>query len=294
MNKDKNLDLYRFEENNIFSKFYKFIWNVDPSKKFKGFCPYFWSYLATILLLPIILPLSLIIKLLGLKAHLLSDFIDKMKEAKRKREINLLMSSLKKLESDKDKYIWYKKYKKLYNYHLYNSSELNELFNSVDPREGYFTYEWELTKLEKEYQSKLSERKNYIKNRFSPTNNKVVKFTLFTLLTLLTLILAYCVYYLIYQISIAITFNELLYGIKNTLMAILIIGLIVGIMALLYKLGEVIESKIEDMNLDPKLKSFVDYISNGIKLVKDILYNLYKNNCPIITWVSKEESNGKK
>ena len=58
--------MYKLKSTSAAAKFYKWIWGTDVTK-FKTMCPYFWKYVLTIILLPIILPGKLIIYLMPAK-----------------------------------------------------------------------------------------------------------------------------------------------------------------------------------------------------------------------------------
>ena len=46
--------MYKLKTTSLLSKFYSWIWNTEITK-FKTMCPYFWMYVLTILLLPLVL-----------------------------------------------------------------------------------------------------------------------------------------------------------------------------------------------------------------------------------------------
>ena len=48
-------DLYTFSQNAWHVQLFKWIYGIDPTQRFKNFCPMFWSYLLTFILLPILL-----------------------------------------------------------------------------------------------------------------------------------------------------------------------------------------------------------------------------------------------
>lgn len=51
--------MYKLSLNSLTSKFYSWIWNTNVTK-FRNMCPYFWRYVATIIFLPLILPVRLL------------------------------------------------------------------------------------------------------------------------------------------------------------------------------------------------------------------------------------------
>lgn len=52
--KYKKKKMYKLNKNSLTSRFYSWVWEEDVTE-FKNMCPYFWGYVLTILLLPIIL-----------------------------------------------------------------------------------------------------------------------------------------------------------------------------------------------------------------------------------------------
>jgi hypothetical protein len=54
--------MYVLNSKSLTSRFYSWIWDTDVTK-FKNMCPYFWKYVATIIFLPVILPVKLLMML---------------------------------------------------------------------------------------------------------------------------------------------------------------------------------------------------------------------------------------
>ena len=48
-------DLYTFNKRSNHVQFFKWLWGVDPTHRYKTMCPYFWSYVVTILILPFLI-----------------------------------------------------------------------------------------------------------------------------------------------------------------------------------------------------------------------------------------------
>lgn len=74
-------NLYTFSSKSWHVRFYKWLFNTDPKKVFNTMCPYFWTYVLVILLLPIIL----LVKVLGKSG---SNFLNKIeKKSREKRQV---------------------------------------------------------------------------------------------------------------------------------------------------------------------------------------------------------------
>jgi len=52
-------NLYSFSKDAWFVKLYKWLYNTDPTQKYKNMCPFFWTMLITLILLPFIVVLKL-------------------------------------------------------------------------------------------------------------------------------------------------------------------------------------------------------------------------------------------
>ena len=78
-------NLYSFSKDAWFVKLYKWLYGVDPTVKYKNFCPLFWVLVLTFLLLPILV----IFKVCGNLSTIIYRWNDKRKEAnyqKRKKK----------------------------------------------------------------------------------------------------------------------------------------------------------------------------------------------------------------
>ena len=55
------VNLYTFNKNSFHSKAFNWVWGVNPTSRFKTMCPYFWSWVATIVFSWIIVPIRLLV-----------------------------------------------------------------------------------------------------------------------------------------------------------------------------------------------------------------------------------------
>lgn len=72
--------MYNLNSDSKAAKFYEWLWNTDV-KDFKSMCPYFWAYVITILILPIILIIKGIYRCLP-KENKVFDAIDYVVDSK--------------------------------------------------------------------------------------------------------------------------------------------------------------------------------------------------------------------
>ena len=72
--------MYNLKTTSLSSRFYSWIWNTEISK-FKTMCPYFWSYVLTIILLPFLLVAKGLIKVLP-ESKKINKAIDYVAESK--------------------------------------------------------------------------------------------------------------------------------------------------------------------------------------------------------------------
>tara|TARA_R110001632_G_scaffold220683_1_gene350774 strand:- start:355 stop:879 length:525 start_codon:yes stop_codon:yes gene_type:complete len=72
--------MYNLKTTSLSSRFYSWIWNTEISK-FKTMCPYFWSYVLTIILLPFLLVAKGLIKVLP-ESKKINKAVDYVAESK--------------------------------------------------------------------------------------------------------------------------------------------------------------------------------------------------------------------
>lgn len=92
--------MYKLNKNSKASKFYEWLWNTDVTT-YKSMCPYFWSWVGTVILLPIILITKAIFFLIPWKKGI-AKVTDKVADTKVSKSIGKSMDYI--VEQDK---LWY-------------------------------------------------------------------------------------------------------------------------------------------------------------------------------------------
>jgi hypothetical protein len=292
--------MYNFSKNSWHVRFYKWLYDIDVTTKFKTMCPYFWSYVLTFLFLPFIL----FFRVLSGKIVSLDERIRRWSKTKEKNTINDVESRVRKLldKGDKDKL-----------YDFYNSRCYKKYKYYIDA-DLYFTFQkvvndyWYTELLPKrEEKRKLAEvRKAEQKIKIETVKNQVwFKVSSYILSGVVGLIFIYMLYNLISLIPFhRFDFNKFVDIIKH-------IGIVVGIalisLGLLYSLIKYVLIpffkfisciKIEECYLCNMFKNlllsskslfkifiwFFKGLYQILYVIVHMLYSTYKKSCPIIVW----------
>lgn len=274
-------NLYTFKKSSNHVKLFKWFWGVDPTEKFKSMCPYFWAYIGTIILSPILI----LLKLLGPFGEKISNKLYHFKKDLRNKKILKLNEKMRTIIRNNNLCGAYKLYKYFQtknngyttykNIYWYIDSELK--YSIKDLKTEYQTYLY----------NKLLERK---KNNKEYISNIKEDFILSKLILLILIIIG-CfllyftglgVYILFDWIHWVKVFKFLLFCIKIILSIGIVIGIIIGVI----KLWEKLDINIPCNNI---FRRFFNNIGRGIVLFCDIIYNMYKKNCPLITWEENDD-----
>ncbi len=271
-------NLYNFSKNSNHVKLFKWLWNVDPTKTFKSMCPYFWSYVATILILPIIL----IAKLFGKYGKQFNSYLYTFKSKRETRIENKLIERASKITTEKEGYDLitsrcYRKYK-----WALSSEERDRL------GELYYTH------IENVKRAQSKANLNRAAKVQEAKDSKIVMFFVWIVIGIAVATLGYSLYLLCAMAVERIDWWKVLKG----------LGIITAIGAgaftffgLIKYVGIPIYDRLKCINL-PKCKlcqlpigayiiSFFRAIGNGIMILIDMIRNTYKKSCPIITWEDK-------
>ena len=261
-------NLYKFSKNAWHVKLFKWIYGTDPTNTFKTMCPYFWTFIVTILLLPLIL----LLKLFGKGG---SKLISKAES--RKRDITT-RNEKKLLDLCKD---WEDlSIEECFN--IYNTKCYKEYYYILDYivhstiRDNSNEY---LSLIVKETKSNKEKRKE----KFEKVKESKI-FLFFSYLLSIIIGLAFC--YMLYKLINIINFSPIDWvKISNIL---IYISVIVGFMVFIYCFIEFIVGPIMDYFKCRKchkyiIKPFV-FIGKMFIIIGSMLYATYKRHCPIITW----------
>jgi hypothetical protein len=99
----KNLYSFRKDSNHV--KFFKWLWKVDPTERYKNMCPYFWSYVGTLCILPLLLLAKLLYFLLPAKKSI-SKAGDYMADTKVVKYTGKKVTKAFEVVAEQDK-LWY-------------------------------------------------------------------------------------------------------------------------------------------------------------------------------------------
>lgn len=268
-------DLYTFKKTSNHVKFFKWIWGVDPTVKFKSMCPYFWSYVATIIFLPIIL----LIKLFGKQGEKLNSFLYNYRSNREDRLQEKLRERVKAATTPKEAYQimrsrCFRKYKYIFDY-----VEKNKLYELSEP------YYEEIA---------ISRKKREEKRVESIETAKDSKFLRFVAWIVIGVALGGVVWVLYYLISMAINRIDWPLVGEWTIYIVVGVGALIGLYHLLGYLIRALADKLRCMKM-PKCRlcqlpvgayilSFFSAIAKGILIIINMIYSIYKKNCPLITW----------
>jgi len=263
-------NLYSFSKNAWHVKLFKWAWDIDATKHFKTMCPYFWQLILTILVLPII-ALANGWKYLG---NIHSNYRSKRRIIDHQKNKEKLIALCVTITTGFDAWKLVKsKCWSDYNYILpYNEySRIYELY-------------WN-------YREKLHLKKQ---QRTTELLNKTyIKIILGTIAVLVASYVLYNIFLLLSAVCAAIDWAVFLKTILIIVIAITTMGGIiwVGIQIQDYrdsrKCNSCTSSPWKIWGYIAKPFKFVWY---GFVIVGDMIYNFYKQQCPLIQWKDEEDN----
>jgi ABC-type multidrug transport system fused ATPase/permease subunit len=291
-------NLYSFKKTAFHVKAFKFIWGSDPTEVYKTMCPYFWTWVATLFIFPIILLGRMVMKDS-------SKIIERIKERQKKRsEIKLkkLISKAEKIIENKDFLGAFK----LHTNRCWKSNKYDidyvirgticDMYYKENKRRREENY-----KKKEEAYEKRSERIHYIKEH--PSENLLLYSGLIvSALTALSTVL-YLLYALLFYIIGFIGDNS-----ESFLIAFcIIIGVTLSILAFLHIIIPLVKALHNKITCCPSCMNMISSTGRGLKktglliiinpisylfrnvalgvtIIADMIYNFYKKQCPIITW----------
>tara|TARA_R110000851_G_scaffold47424_1_gene115067 strand:- start:34437 stop:35288 length:852 start_codon:yes stop_codon:yes gene_type:complete len=269
LNKKIMEHLYDLSANSNHVKFFKWLWGVDPSKKYKTMCPYFWAFVGSILILPIILVWNTIIWLIK---PICNYF-----ESKSQKQIDEFLNNLY-LKLDSGSYTDYDLYKihksKCYKEHYYKFISSDRYKKGMtDKIDSSFNSYWDMIRERKR------EAKQTLDNFKYGFFGKAIAYIIG--LTLLGF-LGWGVYEFVHLFTMG-QFLGFLKGLGLTLLAIGGLALIIAICVWFNdKYG--CNSYLNRIVFWKHIGDFFKVIGNGFLIVFDMIKNVYKQNCPIIHW----------
>lgn len=267
--------LYNFSKDSNHAKFFKWIWGVDPTKTFNTMCPYFWAYVATILILPIIL----ISKLFGKYGKKFNSFLYNYRKKRRDKILADFLVRAEEITDEEEAYLFVTS--RCYDKHYFDLEDetrerLEDLANSYS------------RKLARENAIKAMERE---KKMSKISGNKFIVAIVWAVILASISALIYFVYLLGVYASVNVDWKAV--GEALLVMVYIVVAVTSAYFLLFYVIAPLIR-KIS-CTLVPKCKScgfkplnyvinFFKAIGRFVRIVIDMIVNTYRKSCPIITW----------
>jgi hypothetical protein len=272
-------NLYTFKKNAWHVRFFKWIYNTNPTHEFKTMCPYFWSLVATFLLLPFIL----IIKLFGKGGTKLLNKLESWKRDKiTKTKENFIKKCSKKDLTPEEAHRIY--YSKCWNNFYWDLPD--EVEDNIYALKNKHLNVLHIEKIKKEAKKPKSEPISYKENKLFIALSFIVSFAVIG-----------AILFIMYNAIIEL-YSKYTIDWKALKFGVLIIGSIVAIVwlivTLVIKIVPCICNKIACMRRPSWFKGSVIFkplifFFNGIALIGNMFYVTYKKSCPIITWEEEEK-----
>lgn len=299
----KEEHITRLKKNSLHYKFFKWLYKIEPDKEYKGLCPYFWMYVITILLLPIILLGRILLLNIG---DMVKYIFNALSEANYQRKNKKWDAKQAKYQTQKKKMI--NEIGIAYDTYILNPIDENSILLCYLLEKYSLSYYEAIDYIlvyNKEYVYNIVYAnifnmcdiyKKYISNKDNKTKEKINKiahniyFKITAILCAITI--CYGIYFLIVNnlnifigickvcIAITIYIGSLLLFIKN------FDNISIFIMKYIFKpIGYIISNVFK---LIVKI-FFLRKVVDGFVLFGKIIHTIYKNNCPRIIWIDDEE-----
>ncbi len=277
-------DLYTFSKNAWHVKLFKWVYGTDPTQTFHTMCPYWWSSVATILFLPLIL----FVKMFGKSGTALLKGLESYRRDRRaKFEADFIAMCTKEGMTDKEAYDIYKS--KCWD--KYNWDLEYEVRNSV--REKKFNHERYLREIEREKAMKEAARQEKFR--------QVKETKLFTYSALVVSVgVIGLVLYTFILFFMSIEYRPIDWEVWATIGKVFGFA-IGGSLALIGLFRYILRPFVEWLSCIkmPKCRlcklglgryfaaPFI-FLGKGICIIGDMIYMTYKNACPMIKWTDEK------
>jgi len=308
-------DLYTFNKRSNHVQFFKWLWGVDPTERYKTMCPYFWSYVVTILIVPFLI----IIRIFGTWGQDFNRWMLTYKQEQRDKKKKEFLENIALCKSSKEAY----KLKKTDCWENYNwdiSYDDRKAFHNLardyehemySKKEAKRERKWELERKKREQREARAEKTQAIKE------SAIFKWISYSIIGVVGSFLAIIILISLYKIITFINWLWVLKWLGYVLLGAIGIGIIIGIIMFIYKyilspLGHWLECRT--FNFDCMLTRgigtgfnyigigfeyiglFFSFIWNnaigpvgrgighGVVIFFDTIHKIYKKQCPIITW----------
>lgn len=272
-------NLYTFKKTSWHVKLFTWIYGESPVKIYKSMCPYFWTYVLTLIFLPFIL----IFKLFNKSSKKILNNLRTYKERKREEIIKKFIIEASTLNSDEEYYEF--KSRKCYTKYGYRLD--GDLYYKI--KYGAREFEYNLnSKKEKDKEKKLAKIETYKESKYFTVISFVISIIVFGLIG-----------YLLYSLIGMIHFSPIDWD--KVFMTLYTIGIIVGIGVIIYilfrfvlvplidKLKCIKLPKCRVCELGKHLLLPFKMLWTLLLIISNMIYVTYKKNCPMITWEDEKK-----
>ena len=265
-------NLYTFSKHSWHVQFFKWMWGIDPTMRYKTMCPYFWQFIGSLLILPFIM----IIKFGNYISIPIKAWIDYQAELSAEKETQNILFRFRQADTMQEKYeLWKSKCYRKYINELLDMQTISDEDHRTF-RQNAYKYERELDR-KKEF--KKAKQQVIIDNIKYGIIGKIILYTISALFL-------YFIFVFLYWFVHLFTFKDFIRGILIILGMITATAIIFFFIYLFVKFEERNNCNGEFTKYNPF--RYIIMIFKGfnkiIKIIFEMIGNLYKQNCPIITW----------
>lgn len=294
-------NLYSFSKNAGHVKAFKYLWGVNPVEKYKTMCPYFWSWVGTII---IIIPL-LLLKLFGARIYKWAETYEEWKNKLYEKRKKKFIEKFEAIDIQDHKACYKFVKSKCWSKFSFGMSSSSFSDRYYDIKGAHYEYEDLLDSRKRE--RKLAYKKN-LESVKAPINSPKDNIIGFIMMASISIMLALYILYILY-LGGSWLWGVILSNWDGVIETLIIIGwialILLGAVALaagIYKLYvEHISCSERFIKFCTALDSFFTKLYNSYLLVffrgiaktfvivGDMIYKTYKKQCPIIYWKEDEK-----
>jgi hypothetical protein len=263
-------NLYDFNSNSNHAKFFEWIWGVVPSIKFKTMCPYFWSYVLTIIFLPVIL----VYKFIEALFRPWMNYLDEKGERDAQLYVDKLIAEIEAGITSEDFYKIYES--KCFKKYGFQNDENGIAYLSTDLYDKvYMKY----VSYRADRKIKKQQKQQQIDNfKYGSTGT----FLTYVMGAIGLALVAWFFYWFVHLFTWA-EFVEFLIKLGLFLVGCAtLFGVAWGLASVLKRFG--CDTWIRNIVFWRYIGQFFVMIWKGIKIFFDMIGNLYRKSCPTIHW----------
>jgi hypothetical protein len=308
-------DLYTFNKRSNHVQFFKWLWGVDPTDRYKTMCPYFWSYVVTVLILPFLI----LVRVFGTWGQDFNKWMLTYKQEQRNRKKKEFLANVALCKSAKEAY-------QLKKTNCYEDFSWNISYDDKrafrDLAHQYEDELWEKSETKRRAKYAIDKKKEEQRDaRAAKTqavkDSVVFKWISYTIIGVVGGTFAIALLFIIYKAIVFISWLWVLKWLGYILLGAIGVAIVIGIVMFIYKyilspFGNWLECRT--FNFDCMLTRglghgidgigvgfqyiglFFSFIWNnaigpvgrgighGVLIFFDTIHKIYKKQCPMITW----------